>query len=94
MRPFTETEIENYNKVRDRHPDLNLPEFDGSNDFNIETTSDELLTLVKINTPTGTRLGRAVFSREDRKRDIPFNFDIGINVAFHDALYTPIPEFN
>lgn len=91
MRELTPEEAAQYEKVAERHPELQLPPLSGAARVNYVRQGLMTFALVVPNVETIGRFGWACFSPIDRKRKVPEKREVGEAVAFNRALKNPIP---
>lgn len=90
MRGLTSTEIDQYNRVRSRHPELNLPEISKETQVEYVRQGPTTLARVAVGDAFPSRHGWAVYSPIDRIMKKPDRPEVGEAVAFNRALKTPI----
>lgn len=90
MRELTPAEVTQYNKVRERHPELALPELTAASEVNY--VRQGIMTFAEVSPNENmVRMGWACYSPIDRHMGKPEKQEVGEAVAFNRALKNPIP---
>ena len=89
-RSLTETEIEHYNGVREKYPNLGLPEI--TEETTVQYVRQGICTFCRFQPGDAfpSRQGWAVFSPIDRLKGVRKSIPHGEAVSFNRALKTPI----
>lgn len=90
MRGLTPTEVDQYNGIREKYPNLNLPEL--SDEVTVEYVRQGICTFARVQVGGAfpSKMGWAVFSPIDRLRGVRKSIHRGEAIAFGRALKTPI----